>query len=159
MKRMGFGGGCHWCTEAVFQALRGVEKVEQGFIKSTPPDNEWSEAVIVHYDPDQTDLATLIDAHLHTHSATGEHELRNKYRSAIYTFTEPDSDKAREILRQAQARFDALLLTRVLPFTAFRPSEERYKNYYQSNPGRPFCQRYIEPKLERLRQRLGDRVA
>lgn len=157
--RVGIGGGCHWCTEAVFQALRGVEKVEQGFIQSVPPHDDWSEAVIVHYDPDRITLETLIDAHLHSHGATSRHPLRNKYRSAIYTFTEQDAARAGEILQWAQAELDAPLLTRVLPFVAFRPSETRYVDYYRSDPGRPFCRRHIEPKLKALRQRLGERVA
>ena len=61
-----FGGGCHRCTEAVFQALRGVKDVAQGFVSSTPPDNAWSEAVIVTLDPSLIDGATLIEIHLRT---------------------------------------------------------------------------------------------
>lgn len=156
MKRFGFGGSCHWCTEAVFQSLHGVEDVEQGFIRSTPPDDEWSEAVIVHFDPARISLQVLVDAHLHTHSATSTHELRGKYRSAIYVPKEASAGQAQAALQQAQQGFDTTLITRVLPLIDFRPSDPRYQNYYRSNPERPFCQRYIDPKLARLRKRFGE---
>ncbi|RZJ43496.1 MAG: peptide methionine sulfoxide reductase, partial [Brevundimonas sp.] len=81
---LGFGGGCHWCTEAVFQAFRAVEMVEQGFIRSAPPDDSWSEAARVTFDPDVLPPQVLIEAHLLTHSATSDHAMRGKYRSAVY---------------------------------------------------------------------------
>ena len=51
MEKLAFGGGCHWCTEGVFQALRGVEKVDQGFVQSDAPADTWAEGVIVTFDP------------------------------------------------------------------------------------------------------------
>ena len=84
--KIGFGGGCHWCTEAVFQSLIGVEKVEQGFVASFNLHNELSEAVIVHFNHKRISLQTLIEIHLLTHSSTSDHAMRKKYRSAIYTF-------------------------------------------------------------------------
>ncbi|MBO6639652.1 MAG: peptide-methionine (S)-S-oxide reductase [Roseitalea sp.] len=81
--RIGFGGGCHWCTEAVFQALRGVTRVEQGFVRSEPPFDAWSEAVIVTFDPASIDLATLTEVHLRTHASTAAHAMRGEYRSAV----------------------------------------------------------------------------
>ena len=58
MTRIGLGGGCHWCTEAVFQALAGVNEVAQGFCRSTAPNEDWSEAVMVAFDPDQIGRAS-----------------------------------------------------------------------------------------------------
>ncbi len=155
MKRIGFGGGCHWCTEAVFQSLRGVEKVEQGFIRAMTPDDDWSEAVIVHFDPMQIGLSILVDVHLHTHSATHAHELRARYRSAVYVIDEAQADEAEAALQQARQDFDKPLITRVLPLLDFRSSNPCYHNYYRSNPERPFCQRHIDPKLALLRKRFG----
>ncbi len=84
MQRVGFGGGCHWCTEAVFQSLRGVESVEQGWIKSDPPFDTFSEAVIVAFDTLVISLEVLIDVHLRTHASQVDHSFRSKYRSAVY---------------------------------------------------------------------------
>ncbi len=155
MKRIGFGGGCHWCTEAVFQSLRGVEKVEQGFIRSTPPDDDWSEAVIVHFDPMQISLSVLADVHLHTHSATNTHRLRTRYRSAIYVIDDVQAVEIEAALQRIRQDFEKPLITRVLPLVDFRVSDPCYQNYYQSNPERPFCRRHIEPKLASLRKRIG----
>ena len=70
MAKVGFGGGCHWCTEGVFQALRGVGQVEQGFLQSEAPADAWAEGVIVTFDPSVIGLTTLSEVHLRTHSAT-----------------------------------------------------------------------------------------
>lgn len=92
LKRIGFGGGCHWCTEAVFQSVRGVAKVQQGWI--CPIGNgDFSEAVLVHFDPILIDLTLLVAIHLHSHSATSDHAMRQKYRSAMYVFDELQKDQ------------------------------------------------------------------
>ncbi len=152
--RIGLGGGCHWCTEAVFQALHGVEKVEQGYIRSTLPHNDWSEAVIVHYDPALIALHTLIEVHLHTHSATNRHALRNRYRSAVYAFDDDQIRVVRAVMNALQDGFESDLVTEVLPFVAFRPSPERCRNYYRKHPDVAFSQRYIMPKLAWIRRNI-----
>ena len=153
--RVGLGGGCHWCTEAVFQSLRGVERVEQGFIRSTPPHAAWAEAVIVHFDPAVIDLDTLIEVHVRTHAATKQHSMRHKYRSAVYVFDDDQSAAAQVSLARLQPEYDRQLITQVLPFAAFRASQQRYQDYYRSNPQRPFCQRHIDPRLEQIRQEFA----
>ena len=70
MAKVGFGGGCHWCTEGVFQALRGVTQVDQGFLQSVAPADTWAEGVIVTFEPSAIGLETLSEVHLRTHSAT-----------------------------------------------------------------------------------------
>ena len=88
ISKIGFGGGCHWCTEAVFQSLKGVAKVEQGWIASFDEYDSFSEAVIVYYNETVISLETLIDVHLYTHRSNSDHSMRKKYRSAVYTFSE-----------------------------------------------------------------------
>ena len=155
IETIGFGGGCHWCTEAVFQALSGVTLVEQGFIRSTPPAETWSEAVIVHFDPAVIDLGTLIEVHIRTHSATSNHTMRSKYRSAVYVFDDGQTDQAAAALNRLQGEFDKKLVTSVLGFVDFKASDERFQNYYTTDPDRPFCKRYIDPKLALIRQRFA----
>jgi len=155
-ERIGFGGGCHWCTEAVFQSLRGISKVEQGWIRSTPPHEKFSEAVIVTYYPNEMGLATLIEIHLLTHSSTSSHKMRGKYRSAVYTFNEQQTALAADILDGLQPAFGGELVTQVLRHEGFKPSNERFQNYYYENPDRPFCKAYIDPKLRVLLGRFSD---
>lgn len=152
---LGFGGGCHWCTEAVFQAFRSVDSVEQGFIRSTPPDETWSEAARVTFDPSVLPIDVLVEAHLLTHSATSDHTMRGKYRSAVYVEDPALTKAVQAALDQQRPAFDAPLVTRVLPLAGFRQSEPRFRNYYATDAERPFCRTYIDPKLARLKARFG----
>ena len=86
LTKIAFGGGCHWCTEAVFQSLLGVSKVEQGFVASTGQHNSFSEAVIVHFNVEDITLKTLTEIHLNTHKRTSNHSMRTKYRSGCIRF-------------------------------------------------------------------------
>ena len=151
IKKIGFGGGCHWCTEAVFQSLRGVLLVEQGYISSTEPYCSFSEAVIVSYDSLTLDIRSLIEIHIRTHSSTSRHRLRDKYRSAVYYFSDAQPQAAAQALHEIQKEFEKEIITLVLPFVSFKESSEQFKNYYQQGPERPFCQLYIDPKLDRIK--------
>lgn len=156
MTRIGFGGGCHWCTEAVFQYLRGVTDVKQGFIRSEPPYEDFSEAVIVTFEADEIPLEVLIEIHLHTHSSQSQHKMRGKYRSAIYIFNKEQQSLVSRHLAQLQLNFDKKLVTQVLNYVDFKPSDERFHNYYKTAPERPFCKNYINPKLALLRSKYTD---
>lgn len=150
MERIGLGGGCHWCTEAVFQSLIGVAKVEQGFISPRGNDSSFSEAIIVHYDSSQIGLKDLIEIHLYTHKSTSDHSMRNKYRSAVYVFDAETMTKSESILKELQKEFEIPLITSVLYFGKFKPSNVQFQDYYYNNPEKPFCETYIAPKLRLL---------
>ena len=150
LQTLGFGGGCHWCTEGVFGAVRGVSNVRQGWIASTAPNDAYSEAILLDFDPEQIGLETLVHIHLHSHSATSSHSMRSKYRSAVYVHNEAQAQASRAAIATAQQEFDAPIVTQVLPFEAFRLNTEEFLNYYQRNPDKPFCQTYIAPKLKAL---------
>lgn len=152
ISKIGFGGGCHWCTEAVFASLAGVARVEQGFIRSIPPADTWSEAVVVRFEPEVLDLDTLIDIHVQTHSAFSRHKLRGKYRSAIYFFNEDQARASQVSLARIQSMHHEQLVTQIVPFADFKASEQRFQNYFENDPDRPFCRTYIMPKLRRLRE-------
>ncbi len=156
MEKLAFGGGCHWCTEGVFQALRGVEKVDQGFVQSDAPADTWAEGVIVTFDPSVIGLATLSEVHLRTHSATRARSPRGKYRSAIYIFEDSQRHEAELVIARFAIESGKAVHTLVVPFRSFRASEERYQNYYRNDPNRPFCRRYIDPKLDFIRQHFSE---
>lgn len=158
MEKIGLGGGCHWCTEAIFQALKGVFKVEQGWIASDQEFNTFSEGIILHFDSTQIDLSILITIHLHTHSSTSDHTMRSKYRSAVYTFSEQQSILAKKTIVSAQASFNKPIITKVISFKKFKLNKEDFLNYYLKNTEKPFCQSYIDPKLKLLIQKLSKQV-
>lgn len=147
LQKIALGGGCHWCTEAVFQALLGVEKVEQGFVSSNRENSTFSEAVIVHFNSELISLKTLIEIHLYTHKSTSNHSMRAKYRSAVYVFLKDEIEVSQIIIRKLQPKFEADIITEVLPFIKFKASRVAIQNYYQKNPEKPFCQTFINPKL------------
>lgn len=154
-KKIGLGGGCHWCTEAVFASLLGVHQVEQGWIAAHPPQNTFSEAVIVTYNPKIIALKDLLHIHLLTHSSTANHSMRHKYRSAVYWFNNDDEKEAAQIITELAFGFEQPLITMILPFIAFKLSDPIHFNYYYADPKKPFCQLYIHPKLEMLKKRFS----
>lgn len=153
---IGFGGGCHWCTEAVFNSLIGVEQVEQGFIRSTPPADSLSEAVQLQFDPNKIPLAILVEIHLRTHSSTSNHTFREKYRSAIYTRCDVLSAEVVEIIQTLQSGFTKPLVTQVLPLVEFQISPDKYQQYYQKHAEGAFCQRFVDPKLAMIRAEFSE---
>ena len=156
LDRIGFGGGCHWCTEGVFQALRGVDHVDQGFIRSEAPSDVWAEAAIVSFDPAIISLSTLAEVHLRTHSANGIYSPGGRYRSAIYVFAADQHDHVARVIARFAEETGQAARTMVLPFVDFKPSDARYQNYYRTDPDRPFCRRYIDPKLDYIRRHFAE---
>jgi peptide-methionine (S)-S-oxide reductase len=156
--KVAFGGGCHWCTEAVFQSLKGVEKVEQGWVSSSNENNTFSEAVIVHFYAELISLKHLIQVHLATHKSTSNHSMRKKYRSAIYIFSDEQKIASNAILDEIQKQTTAKIITQVLPFSKFKPSDSQFQNYYNKNPQKPFCKKYILPKLNLISNQFSDKI-
>ena len=150
INKIALGGGCHWCTEAVFQSLKGVKKVEQGYVSSTKENKSFSEAVIVYFNPEEIQIEILIEIHLHTHKSTHNHSFRDKYRSAVYAFSKDQAKKAQLIIEKQQEVFNNKIITNVLPFVSFNPSRAQITNYYYQNPKKPFCETFINPKLKLL---------
>lgn len=132
--------------------MDGVEKVEQGYISSLGEAADFSEAVIVHFDPDVIQLKKLLKVHLYTHNSTSNHSFRKKYRSAVYFLDPKDALTLEKILKELQKDFEEELVTQVLAYKEFEASRESIQDYYMKNPNAPFCKRYIEPKLKFLRE-------
>jgi peptide-methionine (S)-S-oxide reductase len=156
--KIGLGGGCHWCTEGVFRSVRGVREVKQGWIASESPNQEFSEAVLIQFNPEEINLPLLIAIHLHSHSCTADHVFRRKYRSAIYVFNAAQKAESLSVIKAVQKDFDQPILTKVLAFVAFKENKEEFLDYYYKNPDLPFCTKYIAPKLNALKDRFQKRI-
>lgn len=154
--QVGLSGSCYWCTEAIFLSLRGVTKVEQGWISSFAEHEWFSEGIIVTYAPELISLKDLIAVHLHTHSSTSNHKMRDKYRSAVYAMEPQQMAEIEHNLSQLQSEFEAPLITQAYLFNQFKASNESMQNYYYTDPQRPFCQNIITPKLKKLLASHGD---
>ncbi len=136
----------------MFQQLRGVTQVDQGWASSIDEPGRFAEAVTVHFDAEAIPLAVLVDVHLRTHSCTSRHALREKYRSAVYCFGAGQIKEVRELLQAAQVNFEEPIVTEAVRFGAFRQNSERYQDYYLRQPEAPFCERYISPKLAGMKR-------
>lgn len=158
MEEIGFGGSCHWCTEAIFLSLKGINAVRQGWIAADGPNMTFSEGVIVEYNPEVITLYTLIAIHLFTHSCTSNHSMRSKYRSAVYTFNAEQRQISRETIQSLQKEFSDPVITQVLPCEDFKLNTEDFLNYYYSNPEKPFCENIVNPKLKLLLAQFADQV-
>ena len=108
------------------------------------------------FDPGTIPLNVLIDVHLRTHASTSNHKMRGKYRSAVYTLSDAQSDRVRAALAALQTGFEDPLVTQVQPLTEFRHSDPRFHRYFERHEGGPFCTRYIDPKRAYLRAHYAD---
>lgn len=132
--------------------------VEQGFIASEPPFDQYSEAIRLRLDEGVLPLGVLLEIHLRTHASTSAHKMRGKYRSAVYTQPGALTDRVRLILQDLSQGFERPLVTQVLPLGDFRISDARFQRYYQTRPKAPFCRTYIDPKLALLRREYADKL-
>lgn len=164
-----FGGGCFWCTEAVFLQLKGVSAVTSGYAgghvqqptyeQICNGDTQHAEVILVQYDETQISFAQLLDVFFATHDPTTLNRQGNdvgtQYRSVIYYLNE-------EQRGQAQQRIDALkadglnIVTELSPAPVFYPAEDYHQNFFARNPSQGYCNFAIPPKLMKLRSKFQD---
>ena len=118
--KIALGGGCHWCTEAVFESLNGVSDVDQGWASSSGEHSNYSEAVMLNMDTSEMSLKTLLEVHLLTHSSTSNHSMRGKYRSAIYAGSDEQAGNIKSCLTELSNNFAKPLVTKVLLLDKFK---------------------------------------
>ncbi len=174
-----FGGGCFWCTEAVFKMLKGVVHVEPGyaggFVMSpnyeevSRGDTGHAEVVRVTYDPARISYDDLLTVFFGSHDPTTPHRQGNdvgeQYRSVIFYETDDEKRSAERIIESVNESLHdgTRVVTQVVPLASapgdFFPAEDYHKNYYTSNTSAPYCQLVIEPKLEKVRKRFAELVS
>jgi peptide-methionine (S)-S-oxide reductase len=135
-----------------------VQEVAQGYIASQEEPQFFSEGVLVSFDPEIIPLEILIAIHLQTHKSSSNHSMRTKYKSAIYTFSDRQKIAALQSLEAFQKTADIEIITEVVSFDQFKASRPEIQNYYYTNPEKPFCQLYIDPKIELLIAQFSDRL-
>lgn len=166
-----FGGGCFWCTEAVFQSLKGVLSVEPGYAGGDSPhptyeevckgDTGHAEVIRIEYDPEEVSYRTLLTVFFASHDATQLNRQGNdvgtQYRSVIFPTSSEQEAQARAFIAEleASAAEGDPVVTTIEPFTAFYPAEDYHKNYYERNPNQGYCQVIIAPKLQKVQQEFA----
>ena len=166
MEKATFGGGCFWCTEAIFQKLKGVDKVESGYAggtKENPSYNQvcagvtgHAEVIQITFDPDVISYDYLLKIHLSTHDPTTLNyqgaDHGTQYRSIILTHDATQTKTAEQVISEMTSYFDNEIVTEVKPFDVFYKAEDYHQNYYNNNPGQGYCVAVIGPKLEKFRK-------
>jgi peptide-methionine (S)-S-oxide reductase len=166
-----FAGGCFWCTEAVFQDLKGVVSVTSGYVGGSTerPTYEQvssgktghAEAIEIVFDPEQVSYKELLYVFFYTHNPTTPgrqgNDVGTQYRSAIFYTSEEQRSQIEEVMRELEAEkvFDEPVVTEVLPEAPFYSAEEYHQNYFKENPEKPYCQIVIFPKVEKLRAKFS----
>jgi peptide methionine sulfoxide reductase msrA/msrB len=167
-----FGGGCFWCTEAIFQQLVGVSKVESGYSGGERPNPTYqevcsgrtghAEVVQITFDPAVISYADLLHIHLSTHNPTTPDQQGadkgTQYRSIVLTHDSEQETAARQVIEVMAPAFDDAIVTEVKPFEAFYKAEDYHRDYYASNPRKPYCAAVISPKLQRFRELFRDKL-
>lgn len=169
VERIALGGGCFWCTEAVLDELPGVGRVTPGYAGGTVEnptyeevcrgDTGHAEVVLVEFDPGVVSLEEVLDLFLATHDPTSLNrqgaDVGTQYRSAIYYTSERQGRAVERFMEKAAKGYDRPLVTEVAALGVFYPAEEYHHRYFEKNPGRPYCQMAIAPKLRKARKKLG----
>lgn len=162
-------GGCFWCLEAVYEQLRGVEKVESGYAGGHVPDPTYrqvttgktghAEVVQITYDPAVVSFRELLEVFFTIHDPTTLNrqgaDVGTQYRSAIFYHDEDQRQVAEEVIREMGAAtiWDDPIVTEVSPLHAFYKAEDYHQEYYRNNPYQPYCQVVIAPKVSKFRQK------
>lgn len=168
------GGGCFWCTEAVFDNLKGVERVDPGYAGGTVAHPSYedvctgrtghAEVVQVRFDPHVLSYHDLLTVFFTVHDPTTRdrqgNDVGTQYRSVVFYHDERQKAVAESVIRELEAEklYRGRFVTELVPYTAFYPAEDYHKDYYRRNPERGYCQLVIAPKVAKFRSKFSDRL-
>jgi peptide-methionine (S)-S-oxide reductase len=157
-------GGCFWCLEAVFEQMRGVERVVSGYIAGETPNPTYeavcsgntghAEAVQITFDPEQVgyDDPTSLNRQ--------GNDQGTQYRSAIYYHNEDQRAEAAELMAELRRQhiFPAPLVTELVAAPAFYPAEDYHQHYYANHPAQGYCQFVVAPKLAKFKEHFAAKM-
>lgn len=171
LKTAVFGGGCFWCTEAVFERLKGVESVESGYAggnMDTPTYEQVSsgntghaEVIKVEFDPEMIKFEDLLNVFFSSHDPTTldrqGNDVGTQYRSAIYYSDDEQKTQAEKYISELDnsGTFDQPIVTELKKLEKFFPAEKYHQKFYDNNRQYPYCTFVIDPKITKLRQKFA----
>ncbi|MBV8221342.1 MAG: peptide-methionine (S)-S-oxide reductase MsrA [Solirubrobacterales bacterium] len=168
------GGGCFWCTEAVFKDLRGVIRVVPGYAGGQAPNPTYkqvctgrtghAEVVQITFDPSVVSYADILRVFFTTHDPTTKdrqgNDVGTQYRSLILTSSDAQATTVREVMDEItrEGIWDRPLVTQIAPLDAFYEAEPEHHDYFARNPWSGYCQAIIAPKVAKFRKQYADRL-
>ncbi len=169
-----FGTGCFWCTEAIFQELKGVEKVTSGYSGGTVPNPTYeqvcskttghAECLNILYDPTIISFDELLEVFWQVHDPTTLNrqgaDVGTQYRSVIFYHNQQQKEKAQKYKAalDKSGAWSNPIVTSLEEFKIFYPAEDYHQNYYRNNTGQGYCQFVIRPKLEKFEKVFKDKL-
>lgn len=163
-----FGNGCFWCTEAIFQRLKGVTKVVSGYTGGKVKNPTYkevctgltghAEAIQITYDPKVISYPELLEVFWQTHDPTTLNrqgaDVGTQYRSAIFYHTDEQKKLAEEYKKKLteSGAFNDPIVTEISPATEYYPAENYHQNYYNLNGSAPYCSYVIQPKIDKFKK-------
>ena len=162
-----FGGGCFWCTEAIFQEINGVLDIKSGFSGGTVPGTPTyrevcsgltghAEVIQVQFDPNIISYKSIISIFMTTHDPTTLNrqgaDCGTEYRSIILYHDDVQKENINDVLNQVSEYYPDKIVTEITPYKAFHEADMEHQDYYKNNIGNRYCNIVIEPKLARLRK-------
>lgn len=167
-------GGCFWCTEAIYQRLKGIISVKPGYSggKTENPTYEevcsgntgHAEAIQIEFDPEVIPFKKILDVFWHTHNPTilnrQGNDVGTQYRSVIFYHDEKQKEEAEESKNELEREktFNDPIVTSIEPFSNFYEAEDYHKNYFEKNKNKPYCDIVISPKIQKLLEEYGKLV-
>jgi peptide-methionine (S)-S-oxide reductase len=169
-----FGTGCFWCTEAVFQELKGVAKVYSGYMGGHVADPSYeevctgttghAECLQIFYDPEVLSYDELLEVFWESHDPTQlnrqGNDIGTQYRSAIFYHTEEQREKAEHYKTQLdkEGAYPNPIVTEITPATMFYPAEDYHQDYYNNHGSQPYCYIVIRPKVEKFEKAFAGKL-
>jgi len=169
-----FGSGCFWCTEAIFQKLKGVEKVESGYSGGKVKNPTYkevcsgltghAEVIQLTYNPKEVSYDELLEVFWKTHDPTTLNKQGadegTQYRSVIYYHNDEQKRLAESYKKKLDesGAFDDPIVTEITPFSAFYKAEDYHQNYFNLNGSAPYCSIVIQPKVEKFKKVFKDKL-
>jgi peptide-methionine (S)-S-oxide reductase len=168
------GGGCFWCTEAIFDQLKGVEKVESGYSGGKIPNPSYedvctgstghAESIQITFNPKQISFKEILQIFFTTHDPTTLNrqgaDVGTQYRSAIFYHNPEQENVAKEVIKETNTAkvWKKPIVTEVVPFKAFYKAEDYHQEYFKNNSRQPYCQVVIAPKIVKLREHYREKL-
>lgn len=158
------GGGCFWCMEAIYEKVRGVERVVSGYSGGDMKNPTYkdvcsgktnhAEVVQIYFDSDVISYEEILNIFWQVHDPTTLNRQGNdvgtQYRSIILYHNQKQKEIAESSLKKAQNHFKNKIVTEIVPFSQFYEAEEYHQNYFKNNPYQGYCQFVIAPKIKKF---------
>jgi peptide-methionine (S)-S-oxide reductase len=174
LQKITFGNGCFWCTEAIFQSVKGVLTVVSGYMGGQTKNPTYrevctgktghAEALDIEYDADEISFNDLLLIFFKTHDPTTLNRQGNdvgtQYRSAIFYYNEEQKHQAETMIKRLtdEKVYSKPIVTEITPASEFYSAEDYHQGYFNNNPHNPYCAVVIQPKLNKFAKEFADKM-